>query len=150
MNILSSHTPRERGLILAAILLLGVFAVWQFGIRPVLAQKTAAMQNQQMALRDLDIVQRGLPSLSSAPQSAKAPFDRAAVISEARNANVAISRVQPAPDDGLQVWFEDTEAPNIYRMLSQLTSQYNVTIVRVQMTRRDTGRVSAQVTLAPR
>lgn len=150
MNFLTSRTPRERLLIFTAAFLLFLFPAWQFGARPVLESKSSAHKARQVAVRNLDIVQRGLPKISpSSVARDKLPFDRSAVLSAARGANVAISRVQPGADQALQVWFEDADAPDIYRVLAEINTAYAVSINRVQITRRDTGRVSAQITFAP-
>jgi len=48
----------------------------------------------------------------------KSGFDRNAVIETARTANVSISRMQPAADDSLQVWLDDSPALSVSLHLS--------------------------------
>lgn len=150
MTFLDSRTTRERWLIFIAAALMCLFLVWQFGARPILSQKKQAVQAQEVAVRDLDIVQRGVPKIRFVKGPEKTTFNRTEMIAAARSANVAISRVQPGSNNKLQVWFEDSESSQIFSLLADLSDRFNIDIDRVQITRRDTGRVSAQVTLAPR
>ncbi len=149
MNWLMTRTPRERWLVLIMGSMLIIFIGWQFAIKPVLDMRANSRTAQAAAIRDYDIVRIGLPKLR--PQSAtnKAAFNSGAVNQIARQVGVDVTRMQPGAEGALQVWFEDTSAPKFYGFLSQLTAKYNVTIDRAQITRRDDGLVSSQITLAP-
>lgn len=151
MSLLDSRTPRERALIYGAILLFAGLGLWQFGVKPVLDNKARAEQSLLSAKRDMRIVQAGLPKMGSVSTQSRgaAPFDRPALIETARTAEIAISRVQPGADNSLQVWFEDAPSLSIYKFMNDLRAQYDVSIERVQLTRRESGRVSAQLTLKP-
>lgn len=150
MSTLSNLSSRERNLIGLAGGLFALFAVWQFGIKPILDDRERAAQAQSSALRDMDIVRRGLPKIAGSQQvGARAAFDRAAAIGAANRLNLDIARTQPAPDGGLQIWFENAQSAEIYRFVTELSASHDVGIRRVQITARKTGTVSAQVTLAP-
>ena len=149
MSFLENRTGRERGLIYAALVLFALFAVWQFGIKPVLDGGARAEQAYASAKRDMDIVRRGLPKMAESQISGRAAFDRAAAIDAANRLQLDIARTQPASDGGLQIWFENAQSAAVYRFMTDLTANHNVSIQRVQMTRRDSGFISAQVTLAP-
>jgi len=150
MSFLSERTPRERNLILAALAITFLFAVWQFGVKSVLNTGENAEKRQASAARDLDLVHTQLSRLAPAQSdSTRATFDRAAVIGTARDVQLFISRVQPGPDGVVQVWFEDSAMTSIYAFMSTLSGAYNVDISRVQISRQEGGLVAAQLTLRP-
>lgn len=149
MSFLEGRTGRERGLIYAALAIFALFAVWQFGLKPVLDGSKHAEQAYASAARDMDIVRRGLPKMTGSQTSGRVAFDRAAAIGTANRLQLDIARTQPGPDGGLQIWFENAQSAAVYRFMTDLTASHNVSIQRVQMTSRDSGFISAQVTLAP-
>lgn len=145
----NDRTSRERGLLLAASLLVVLLLAWQFMVKPVMEANQRAERAQTTALRDFGIVQSGVVHLSPAGQSGKQPFDRGVVIQVAHQTGVSISRVQPGQNEALQIWFEDAQVTNVYMFLTQISEQYGTRIGRVQISRRDGGVVSAQITLHP-
>lgn len=141
---------REQILVGFAAVLIALFIIWQFVISPVLAKHDTAQRQLDAAKRDHMIVSAGLPKMATQTgNTRKAAFDRNAVIEAARNANVAISRVQPAPNGSLQVWLEDSPALNVYSFLSALDNAYLASVSKAQITRRDAGVVTAQFTFTP-
>lgn len=150
MNVLSERTPRERNLILGALTIVFLFAIWQFGMKSITNASADAEKRQATAARDLDLVRTQLPLLSPAQSvGTRAAFDRAAVIGTARDVQLFISRVQPGSEGTVQVWFEDSAMGSIYAFMNQLSSAYNVDISRVQISRQEGGLVAAQLTLKP-
>lgn len=145
----TERNPRERALIAVAGLLVALFLSWQFVVKPVMEAHEKAERAQTTALRDFGIVQSGVSQISTADNSNKQPFNRAAVIQVANLSGVTISRVQPGQDQALQVWFEDAQIGNVYNFLTQISGQYASRVGRVQISRRDGGVVSAQITLYP-
>ena len=148
MSFLSERTPRERLLIYVALGLLALLAGWMMIIRPMTSAHADAVQAQSKAVRDYDLVQRGLPFLTQTSPD-RQPFDRNAIIVTARDVDIAISRVQPENDGDIKVWFEDSTSDQVYAFLNNLTGSYNAGIALVQMNRRPGGQISAQITLRP-
>ena len=148
MNFLADRSPREHYLILIALGLMILMAGWLLILRPMSQAHSSAIQDQNRAVRNFDLVQSGLPYLSQSRPDLQ-PFDRNALIATARDVNISISRVQPENDGDLKVWFEDSTANEVYAFLNQLTGTYNAAIELVQMNRRPGGQISAQITLRP-
>lgn len=150
MNWFETLAPRERLLIGIAAVLLGLFILSQFLIRPVLSATNEAARDLTAAKRNHVIVSNGLPKISLQDgNSNKVAFDRNGIVDVARLTNVGISRVQPAADgSSLQVWLNDSPALNVYSFLSQLDSRYSMSTEKAQITRREGGVVSAQFTFA--
>ncbi len=147
----SNLSASEKRLIGIALPLSILFVAWQFAIKPVMTAKSKSHSQYETAIRDYNIVQRALPRLSnsSTQSSGQLAFNRNAVIETARNVNIAISRVQPAPNDALQVWFDETTSAQAYGFLQTLQAQYAVDVMRAQINRRQDGLVSAQFTFMP-
>ena len=152
MNFWNRLDGRERLLISIAGFLVAILALWFLGIRPIMSAKANALNAQTMAIRDLEIVQTNLPKLSgkSASATGTQTFDRSAVLRLAKANQLTVSRVQPENNGSLKFWFEDAPSTQIFKLMSELSSDYAVTIGAVQMSRKDNGTVSATLTLEPR
>lgn len=151
MDVLSRFQPRERALIFLAVVLGGLFLIWQFLISPALAYSAEAERSLESAARDQAIVRAGLPALAiQNGASGKSKFDQNAAVQSARRANVSIKRVQPAPNDALQIWLDTAPAASVYTFINELEGGYNISIQRAQISREDGGTVTAQFTFAPR
>ena len=148
MSFFTDRSSREQLLLAVAALLMVLMAGWMFIIRPMGQAYAAAVQAQSKAVRDFDLVQRGLSYLTQT-RTDRQPFDRNALIATAREVNISISRVQPENDGDLKVWFEDSTSDQVYTFLNRLTGSYNAAIELVQMNRRPGGQISAQITLRP-
>lgn len=149
MRIMENRTQRERWLVYVAAVLCAFFALWQFGIKPVIDGGAQAREAYASAERDMDIVRNGLPKLSAGQDTSRAAFNRNAAVQAAGRLSLNIARTQPAGDGGVQIWFENAQSASVYRFLSDMSSGYKISISRVQMTAREGGVMSAQVTLAP-
>jgi type II secretory pathway component PulM len=149
MSFLKTRTSRERGLIAVAAGVLLLLGAWQFVVSPVLSARSNAERMQNAALRDFVIVRDGASAIGGVSRAAgtRKMFDRSAIISVARSANLQISRVQPESDTVIKVWFEDASSQSVFQFLSTLEQGYAVKISRVQINRRDSGGVSAQIAL---
>lgn len=151
IDALERLAPRERLLVGIAAALLAFFVTWQFIVSPILAASSTAQRQLDAAKRDHMIVSAGLPTIAlQNGGTSKQAFDRDKVIETARRANVTISRMQPGSGASVQIWLEDSPAPNIYSFLSDLDARYGVSTTKAQMTRRDGGSVATQFTFAPR
>ena len=151
MNWFRRLASREQLLVAIAAALIALFASWQFILRPVIFSAQQAERELTTAKRNHMIVTAGLPKIALQNSGAqKAGFNRSAVIESARAANVSISRMQPAADDSLQVWLDDSPTLNVYSFLSELDQRYTASTVKAQITRRDDGTVAAQFTFEPR
>lgn len=60
----------------------------------------------------------------AAPQATESP--RVVVARTARDAGVAISRIQPGANEGLTVWVENVPSPLFYRWLQVMADQHGV------------------------
>jgi len=151
MSMFSKLSANEQKLIGLAAILCVVLGGWQFLIKPISQAKTKSQAAYQTAVRDYNIVQNGLPRLTrAAPQSSgKQAFNRSALIETARSVNIAISRVQPASNNELQVWFDEASSSQIYGFLQILDNQYAVETLSAQVNRRKDGLVSAQFKFMP-
>jgi type II secretory pathway component PulM len=149
MKMLETLSPRERMLIYIGGALAITFAIWQFGINPVLSGKANAETKSIAAKRDLDIVTSGLSRLGAVSATPKLAFESPLIISAAQSQGLVISRTQPERDGATALWFTDANSADIYRFLDTISKTYQVDISRVQMTRSVSGKVDAQVTLAP-
>jgi len=149
MTFLEDRTPRERALVFGALALAAIFLIWQFVLAPVFAGKAAAQQDLRIAQRDFEIVKLGLPNMKQQTKVDKAVFDRSAAVETAKAVGLTISRIQPGQNESLQVWFEDAQSSSVYAFLGRISAAYNVDISRAQISRQESGFVSAQLTLAP-
>lgn len=129
------------------IILGGLFLLWQFIVSPIFEGRSNAQAERAAAVRDLNIVARAAPALGQAVATDKAAFDRSVIIARSREAGLAISRMQPGRDGALQIWFDEASAQALMSMLNDVYATYNVTIPAADITRRDNGRVSAQIIL---
>jgi len=149
MKFWNGLDARERLLITIAGCLVLILAIWFLGVRPIMSAKSNAQTAQSMALRDLEIVQTNVSKLSSGSSvvSGTQPFDRNAVIQIAKTNNLNISRVQPENNGSLKVWFDEASSRQVFKFMSELTSEYAAQIAGVQMTRKDSGSINATITL---
>lgn len=149
MKILETMSARERTLIYIGGALAFAFAVWQFGINPILSGKANAEVKSIAAQRDLDIVTQGVNRLGAVRSAPRQAFESPQIISAAQAQGLVISRTQPERDGAMGLWFTDANSGDIYRFLDTITRTYQVEIGRVLMTRSVSGKVDAQVTLVP-
>ncbi len=149
MSFWNRLDARERLLITVAGCLLIILAIWFLGVRPIMAAKQNAQLAQSTALRNLEIVQTNIPKLSSSVSKTTGtqPFDRNAVIQIAKANGLNISRVQPENNGSLKVWFDETSSNQIFKFISELTSEYSVQVSGVQMTRKESGTINTTLTL---
>jgi len=149
MAYVKSRTPREQVLIAVMAGLLALFALWFVALKPVLTMKADAQRAQAAALRDYDIVRKGAPMIAakSGSTTGSAAFDRSVIVALAAEQSLPISRLQSEPGGALKVWFEDVDSAPVFSFLSNLTAGYAAQIEGVQISRREGGTVSAQLTL---
>lgn len=148
MTFIQERSPRERMLLLIALVLLVCAGFWQFVLSPVLSAQESAQRQHSAAMRDYVIVRDGITSVGAATQSATgAPFERSAVLATARAVNLSISRLQPDDNGSIRVWLEDAQTAAVFRFLDTMTTDYAASIGRVQITRNNDGSVAAQITL---
>lgn len=149
MNYFKSRNPREQALILGMLALLFLFCLWQFVIAPISAMKTDSARARAAALRDYAIVTSGAPQIAAASASVSGTqaFNREAIVAAAAGQELTISRLQNEAGGSLKVWFEDVSSAQVYGFLSALTGDYAASIEGVQISRRNEGKVSAQITL---
>ncbi|MEP1230684.1 MAG: type II secretion system protein GspM [Litorimonas sp.] len=147
----SNFSASEKRLIAIALPLCIFVGAWQLAIKPTFKAKSDSRAKYETAIRNYSIVQRAVPRLTNASRSSlgEQAFNPTAIIETARAANIAISRVQPASNDALQVWFDETTSAQIYNFLLTLEGDYAVEVTRAQINRRQDGLVSAQFTFTP-
>lgn len=149
MKVLEALSQRERFLIYMGGAIAIAFAVWQFGINPIVSGKAKAEVKSIAAQRDLEIVTLGVNRLGALRSAPRKTFESPLIIRAAQAQGLVISRTQPERDGGMGLWFTNANSADLYRFLETITQTYQVQISRVQMTRSSAGKVDAQVTLVP-
>jgi len=149
MTILKDRTPRERGLIYGLIFLSIVFVLWVFVIMPLMNTKAIARSQNAGALRDLEFVKTGITALAPESMQSRTKFDQSVFVQKVRADGLTLSRLQPETNGALRVWLEGLASQQIYNLLQNLMQNYDVDISRIQINRRDDGRVDVQMTISP-
>lgn len=144
--------PREQKLLGLLGVVAPIVLVFFLGVRPVMNAKASAERSQEVAQRDLQAVQKGIPFLTGGDSSAATgtqPFDRAAVMQMVQRNGLEMSRIQPENNGSLKLWFEDTTSPRIFKFISDTTSTYAAVVSSAQITRKNDGLINVTITLRP-
>jgi len=143
--IWSERTRREKTLLLVAAGLFVLFVLWQFMVRPVLNYHDNAAAQFSRAERDLQIVRSNLPLVTSHDTIPGPTFNRMVLIKEARKRGIALSRVQPEGDSGLDVWFDTVYVQQFYALMTDIVIKNGAVITRVHLASADPQTINAQV-----
>ena len=143
----NARERRERLLLLIALGLTIALAVYQFAWRPAFEYKERASRAYNTARADLDYV-RDVVSGMGKPQAstANAAPLQSVVVDVAAIYGLTISRIEPAADNGLNLWFEAERPESLYAWLSDLSDNHNVAVGKASMRLvQDGGAVSANL-----
>lgn len=150
---------REKGLIGAAGLLLGVLVLWYGVMSPSLAAREAARIDHQTASAELSRVEQ-----LTAAVRARSPAQAAIAVStatalgseafktevtrEAQSAGLSIARLQGADDGRFSMVFEQADPRQLFYLLSIVETQLGGRVERLSMDQAGNGRVRATVELS--
>jgi type II secretory pathway component PulM len=147
MNLWNDRTPREQKLLLLALALSGLLAIWQFVWLPLHGQYGSARAELGQAAQELAFVQtRALELAHKKPTAETRKFSQALVVETARSRSVALSRVQPEANARLTIWLDQVETKSLYGFLQELVREHGARIERASIRADDTGLVAAQIT----
>lgn len=154
---LAGLEPRERQLVLAGALVLGLLLVYGLLVAPLLSayQARAARVEQQRA--ELVWMQQTAARIQQLQAGGGARAgglgDRsllAVVDGSAREAGLggALRRVRPEGSDAVRVWFEGVPFDGLVEWLGRLEQEFRVQVKLITLERQpEAGRVHAQLTL---
>jgi len=141
----SDRSERERALLggLGGLLLL--FALYFLVYAPLRSFSDDAYANYRSAAALLDEVEAGAREAETLKaRRSRGPGAgslRSIASSSAASAGVAITRIQPEPGEGLNVWLEDVDAKALYGWIVALDETHGVGVARASIRandRRDT------------
>jgi len=144
-------SPRERRLLIGMGVALAIAAVLFLLFGRSATEGPAGNDDLQAALRDLQIVESGLASRvdMEAGATAKNPFNRGALISSARSANLTISRVEPGSDGAFTVSFDGARSESVLAFLTQIERSTTGVITELDLEAITDERVEARVGIQP-
>ncbi len=116
---------------------------------PLMNTKAIARSQNAGALRDLEFVKTGITALAPDSMQSRTKFDQSVFVQKVRADGLTLSRLQPETNGALRVWLEGLASQQIYNLLQNLMQNYDVDISRIQINRRDDGRVDVQMTISP-
>ena len=130
----NTREPRERLLLGVALALSLALAVYQFLWTPALSFQSKAKRDYANAQSDFSLVQQSVGSLNGPVNTtgSQAPL-QSVVVDVAGVYGLTISRIEPASDGGLNLWFE-AESPNgLFAWLSDLHANHGVFVGKASM-----------------
>lgn len=147
------QTAREQALLALCGGLIVLVLVWFLVLSPALSYRNAMRASFEAQLEDhLALVggierYRALAAASEAEAGSAAPL-RTLVGASAREAGVAITRVQPLEDGQLSVWVDRVQEAELMAFLIGLSEAEGVRVTRMSLDREGDGLVRAQMVLA--
>ena len=148
----SGLNPRERMLVGIALALTGLLLFWLFVYRPISHYPTSQKRAYERAVLDLKLMKKAQSGLRSGLVNPVRPEQLApekfqSVLTRTASENgLSITRRQPKGDREVSLWFEGVNSRTLYVWLQKLTKQYNIRVVRAQISRDDPGGVRAMLT----
>ena len=143
----NTREPRERVLISVALGLSLVLAIYLCLWTPALSFQAKAKRDYANAQSDLSLVQQSVHSFAGAANTnvSQAPL-QSVVVDVAGVYGLTISRIEPAADGGLNLWFEGEDPNSLFAWLSDLHANHSVYVGKASMrTVQDGGAVSANL-----
>ncbi len=150
MKFWTERDAREKLLIGIALGLAALVLGGQFILKPLLAYPGAQKTAYESSQSDLDIMRKGqavLKGYKAVSKTLLSPSDAQSKVTKSAAAKgLVISRRQPNGETGLSLWFENAESTLFYNWIDELTSSYNITLLRANINRNDDGTIRAQIT----
>lgn len=148
------RSPRERLFLMAgAVLLAGVLLV-QFVLVPAIDYRDDARRSYERASAMLADIRAGAGEAMALRQARAERPDggdssiRAVAGGTARRIGIAMTRLQPDGDGGLNVWFDDVDSELLYRWILEIRREHGVGIAMATIRKNaDRPTVRAQVLL---
>ncbi|WP_417450045.1 type II secretion system protein GspM [Kordiimonas sp.] len=146
-------TAREQALLLLMAVLTTLVLLWLSVVRPLQASHETALRERAAALDLYSVVAtaaaeaRGLKAAGqqAGTKASNEPL-RVAVAVTARAAGVSISRIQPGEDSTITIWADEVVSASLYRWLTTLANDRQITPVKVSVQKAGDGRtLRAQV-----
>jgi type II secretory pathway component PulM len=151
----NARTTREQALIACGIAVIFALVLYQTVYWPASTYLSHARQARQDAMTNLTDVEAAARVIqaSRATASTRQPLGdgglRAAGTAAASEVGLAISRLQPLEQGGVEFWIDSAPAPQVYRWIEALHQKYGVTVVKADMLQVDgADNVRAQIALA--
>ena len=146
-EFLKDREPREKALLAIATILTVGLLTWQFGWVPLKSFRDRSERAFQTAITDLQIVKEATREITSRqnPSSASTPL-QSVVVDAANTFGLSINRIEPDPNGGLTLWFENQNPSALYAWLRDLDNNHSVTVDKASIRRmQDSDNVSANL-----
>ena len=144
------QNPREKTLILIALVLALIVIGGQFVVKPLKNFPAQQKKNYEQAQSDLIFMRQSKVVLGKKQTDAKTkltPDDLQSVITRTALENdLQITRRQPNDKGQITLWLENATSVGVYTWVEALTSHYNIALWRTNINRNDDGTVSVQIT----
>ncbi|RMB11808.1 type II secretion system protein GspM [Eilatimonas milleporae] len=150
---------REQRLIMAAGVLILLLAGYQFLYRPLIDYRANALSDLEAARTQTAVTLAAASELAALRDAAKGREARRndvdirqAVSQTAQRLGVTITRIQPDPSDGLNVWIDDVGSELLFDWLLLLQDEHGVHAAKASVQkneRADTPTLRAQLLLRP-
>ena len=150
----TDRSIREQVLLASLSLIAVLLIAFQFVVRPLVEYRAAAAAANQEAMAYLKDVESsaatiiGLQDLIRIDVDADIQTMRTAVSTAARDAGIAITRLQPITSGGLDVWLDNAESTSLFNWTVSLHEKYGIGVTRASIQRNDDATVRAQISLS--
>jgi type II secretory pathway component PulM len=147
----SDRSQRERAALGGVALVTLLFALFQFGLKPLVSMHRSAAAAYASAAALLADVEAGAVQIQALQAGTRIRSDvpaRTAVSAVAAEQGLTLTRLQPLEKGDLDVWLDDVSSPALFTWLGALSDRHGIAVVRAQIQRNDGGTVRAQITLA--
>ena len=145
VDAFTQRTPRERVMLTVGAGVLALFVLVVLVLTPARQMRENAVAAHADAARTLGAVRQATRAPRAAPRGSEAPL-RAVVSQSAEAAGLVIDRYDSQGDD-VRIALADASAPALFGWLAELREAEGITIAEAQISREDTGTVSARLTL---
>lgn len=144
----SSRSPRERMLILAAAVIVGLLLLSTSVVRPLRAAHLEASTMLLKSASTLELVDQAAQSARAEGKARPRLSDaelRTALVELARRRGIEISRLQTRDDGNIVLQIETAPAPLVFAWLMEAEQSFNASPVRANMSEDGAGTVRASV-----
>ena len=150
MDKFNELTPREKLMVIIMGILIILFIAWQFILSPLLNYHGDALRQQVKAQKDRSFIEQNISRLGqSSAAGEQKDFSRKALLKLSRDGGIErLNRIQPQPNGDLKIWIDDVTGPVLFQFLTRVERTHATRITNVQVTRKDTETVSAQISFS--
>ena len=144
------RSSREQIALGAGAVIVTLFILFQFGLKPLVDYRRGAQADYDGALALLTQIETDAQQIQTL-QATNAPRTtmpaRTAVSMVAGEQGLSLTRLQPLENGDLDIWLEDVTSPALFKWLAALSERHGISVVRAAVQRNDNGTVRAQITL---